>query len=71
MEGFFVLGFVLTTTPVPGPSSPRFPFSLIWARANDARLPPTECWPIPSIRSLSAALHGVWYRQKFSCSKHP
>src|SRR5690348_1100662 len=29
MEGFFVFGFALTTTPVPGPSSPRFPLSLI------------------------------------------
>src|SRR5215469_1067037 len=29
MDGFFVFGFALTTTPVPGPSSPRFPLSLI------------------------------------------
>jgi hypothetical protein len=40
MDGFFVFGFALTTTPVPGPSSPRFPLSLISVRADDpARLP--------------------------------
>jgi hypothetical protein len=32
IDGFFVFGLALTITPVPGPSSPRFPFSLISTR---------------------------------------
>jgi hypothetical protein len=33
MAGFFVFGFALTMTPVFGPSSLRFPLSLISGRA--------------------------------------
>src|SRR5215472_14928291 len=39
IDGFFVFGFVLTTTPVPGPSSPRLPLSLISVRADGAVRP--------------------------------
>jgi hypothetical protein len=34
MDGFFVFAFGLTMTPVPGPSSPRLPLSLIPIRAD-------------------------------------
>src|ERR1700730_18233362 len=46
MEGFFVFGFALTTTPVPGASSPRLPLSLISVQAAPLR----TAGPITSAR---------------------
>jgi hypothetical protein len=45
IEGFFVFGFALTTTPVPGLSSPRFPLSLISVRADNAARSLTNSCP--------------------------